>query len=235
MHSCSLVVFTLGTCMHTYMLYCRFTCVQQVCMPCSINRGVHLEGIQGEQHQLWSLSVNTTHLFVYLLSFLLSLRSIRDSLEPRNNRTGGGERKATAVLRTHADTQKPQQIETTKRDECVYIYIQMNGVTTGRPVSDKALLPTRTHTENEMETLPEALRRYAEQSQPPESLHNRSYRTMEEKRSVPVRHHFVLHKGDPFLSLFPLFYRSRRGPLQPVTSLYSLSFRTEILLDFLAN
>ena len=47
-------------------------------MPSSINRGVHLEGIQGEQHQLWSLSVNTTHLFVYLLSFLLSLRSIRD-------------------------------------------------------------------------------------------------------------------------------------------------------------
>ena len=69
--------------MHTYMLYCRFTCVQHVCMPSSINRGVHLEGIQGEQYQLWSLSVNTTHLFVYLLSFLLSLRSIRDRLDFR--------------------------------------------------------------------------------------------------------------------------------------------------------
>ena len=74
-----IVVFTLGTCMHTNMLYCILTCVQQVCMPCSINRGVHLEGVQGEQHQLWSLSVNTIHLFVYLLSFLLSLRSIRDN------------------------------------------------------------------------------------------------------------------------------------------------------------
>ena len=46
----------------------------------------------------------------------------------------------------------------------------MNGVTTGRPVSDKALPPTRTHTENEMETLSEALGRSAEQSQPPENL-----------------------------------------------------------------
>ena len=31
------------------------------------------EGIQGEQHQLWSLSINTTHPFGYLLSSLLGL------------------------------------------------------------------------------------------------------------------------------------------------------------------
>ena len=47
----------------------------------------------------------------------------------------------------------------------------MNGVTTARPVSDKALPPTRTHTEKEMETLSEALGRSAKQSQPLENLH----------------------------------------------------------------
>ena len=60
------------------------------------------------------------------------------------------------------------------------------GVTTGRSVSNKALPPTHTHTENEMESLPEALRRSAEQGQPLENLHNRQYRKMEEKSSVPV-------------------------------------------------
>ena len=41
-------------------------------MPLSINSGVHLEGIQGEQHQLWSLPVNTIHPFSNLLSSPLS-------------------------------------------------------------------------------------------------------------------------------------------------------------------
>ena len=72
---------------------------------------------------------------------------------------------------THTDTQKPQLIETMKtRQMWVYIYIQMNGVTTGRPVSDKALTPTHTHTHTQkckMETLPEALGRSVEQRQPP--------------------------------------------------------------------
>ena len=35
-HKFSLVLFTLGTCMRTYMLYC-ITCTQQACMPLSIN------------------------------------------------------------------------------------------------------------------------------------------------------------------------------------------------------
>ena len=52
--------------MRTYMLYC-ITCVQQVCMPLCINSWV-----QGEQHQLWSLPVNTIHLFSNLLSNPLS-------------------------------------------------------------------------------------------------------------------------------------------------------------------
>ena len=53
------------------MLYC-ITCVQQVCMPLSINSWVHLDGIQGEQHQLWSLPVNTIHALSNLLSSRLS-------------------------------------------------------------------------------------------------------------------------------------------------------------------
>ena len=40
--------------------------------------------------------------------------------------------------------------------------MQMNGVTTGRPVSDKAQMPTRMHIKSEMENLPEALGRSAE-------------------------------------------------------------------------
>ena len=80
----------------------------------------------------------------------------------------------------------------------------MNGMTTGKPVSNKALPPTRMHIEieeEEMDTLPEALGRFAEQSRPPENLHNRIYRKMEESY-VPVRQHFVLYQSDPFLSLF---------------------------------
>ena len=68
-------------------------------------------------------------------------------LRPRNNRTGGGARKTTVVPHTHKNTQEPQLLETMKRDKCICIYIQMNGVTTGWTVSDKALPPTRMHTE----------------------------------------------------------------------------------------
>ena len=93
-------------------------------------------------------------------------RTRRDhgGLGPRNNRTGGGARKTMVVPRTLADTQKLQPIETMKaRQMCVYIYIQMNGVTTGKPVSDNALTPSRTHTQKcEMETLPVALGHSAE-------------------------------------------------------------------------
>ena len=52
-----------------------------------------------------------------------------------------------------------------------------------------------THRERrEMETLPEALGRSAEQSQPPENLHRTTMEKTEEKSSVPVRQHFVLSK-----------------------------------------
>ena len=51
-----------------------------------------------------------------------------------------------------------------------------------------------THSESEMETLPEALGRPVEQSQPPENLHKTAMEKTEEKSSVPVRQHFVLHK-----------------------------------------
>ena len=52
-----------------------------------------------------------------------------------------------------------------------------------------------THRERrEMETLPEALGRSAEQSQPPENLHKMTMKKTKEKSSVLVRQCFVLHK-----------------------------------------
>ena len=54
-----------------------------------------------------------------------------------------------------------------------------------------------------MDTLSEALGRSAEQSQTLENLHNRKYKKLEEKSSVPVRQHFILDKSDPFYDTSP--------------------------------
>ena len=101
----------------------------------------------------------------------------------RRRRTTKRSNGRASRTRRHIETATDR---TTTRDKGAYKYIELNEVTTRRPVSDKAPLPTHTHTENEMESLPEALRRSAEQSQPLENLHNRQYRKMEEKSSVPV-------------------------------------------------
>ena len=61
-----------------------------------------------------------------------------------------------------------------------------------------------------METLPEALGRSAEQSQPPENLHRTAMEKTEEKSSVLVRQHFFLPKRDIFSIPLPLFYCPRR-------------------------
>ena len=60
-------------------------------------------------------------------------------------------KEAPDVLHTCTDTQihrNRNRMKQRKRDECVYVYIfKGKEVTTGRPVSDKALTPTHTHIE----------------------------------------------------------------------------------------
>ena len=84
-----------------------------------------------------------------------------------------------------------------------------------------------------METLPEAHRHSAEQSQPPENLHRMAMENDrgEELGSSPT----TLIPSQNAISLsspLPLFYSRRR---EVVTSCYSLSFQTEIHLDFFLN
>ena len=106
-------------------------------------------------------------------------------------------------------------------------------ITTGKPVSDHALTPTHTHTQHEMELLPEALGLSTKQRQPPQSLQ----RTMKgnddrgEEARFPVRQHFVLDK----MRYHSLYSPRREGRCNRLRHFYSLSFRTDILLGFLPD
>ena len=86
-------------------------------------------------------------------------------------------------------------------------------VTTNRPAR-RTPTPVHSHThtqKSEMETLPEAQGRSAEQSQPPETCAKNDYgEIIEEKSSVPVRQHFVLSNARYLSIPLPLFYSPRR-------------------------
>ena len=75
LHSCSLVLFTLGTCMRTYMLYC-ITCVQQVCMPLSINFKVNNTSYRVFQLIHSSIWLSSS-LCAHYLSVILCLKKSR--------------------------------------------------------------------------------------------------------------------------------------------------------------
>ena len=86
------------------------------------------------------------------------------------------DREATDAL-AHTQTRKyienRNQTTQRKRDKCKYVYvyicIRIKTVTTGKPVRQNTGACSRAQ-RSEMETLPEALGRSAEQSRPPENL-----------------------------------------------------------------
>ena len=115
-------------------------------------------------------------------------------------RRGEGNYRCTSHAHRHTDSQELQLTLNNGDRTNVYVYINQ-GVTTGKPASDRLRrlhththTHTHTHAEREMETLPKALGHSAEQSQPPKNLHRTTMEKTEEKSSVLVRQHFVLHK-----------------------------------------
>ena len=85
-------------------------------------------------------------------------------------------------------------------------------VTTDQAGETDADACSPTHSGDTMEVLPEAHGRSSKQHGPPETCRKKLWRTTEEKRSVPVRQHFVLPMRDPPLTISPFFYSSRKEP-----------------------
>ena len=120
---------------------------------------------------------------------------------------------------------------------CVYIYVYSNYDSYNRQAGEWQNTDACSRTQkSEMETLPEALGCSVEQSQPPENLHRTTMEKIEEKSSVPVRQHFVLSKTRYIFHTSPSLLQPKEGGRYHLLHhVYSLSFRTEIHLDFLPN
>ena len=96
----------------------------------------------------------------------------------------------------------------------LYLFFQpwTRTVTTDKPVSDKTPTHARTHTENGMETLPEALKRSTEQRQPPENLHIATIEKTERGEELGPSPEALRPSQNtiPFTTSLPLFYSPRR-------------------------
>ena len=104
-------------------------------------------------------------------------------------------------------------------------------------MSDNALMPTRTHTETRDGDFAEALGLSTKHSQSPENLHratnekDRGEELGPSPAALRPRQNVI-----PTQSLLLSFYIPRReGCYILLHHIYSLSFRTEIRLDFLSN
>ena len=173
-------------------------------------------------------------------------RQDHGGLGPRNNRIEGGARKTKAVLphtHTHTGTQKPQPNETTEtRRMRICIYIQRKrGYNRQAGERQSSYAYAQTHKKSEMETLPKALGRSAEQSQPPETYTERLWRKQRRRARFQATPPPPQNTIPPFfLFLFsiplPLFHSPREGGrYHPLHHVYSLSFQTGIRIDFLPN
>ena len=98
---------------------------------------------------------------------------------------------------------------------CIYnlVYADTQAVTTDQAGGTDADACSSSHSGDTMEVLPEAHGRSSKLHEPPETCRKKLVRMTEEKRSVPVRQHFVLPNArSPFPHRLLFFYSSRREP-----------------------